>query len=165
MNGSSDTVPDRARAREVTGVFHFRNSLDRAVNALPMAGFDRADIKVVASLNGIRERLGAVYIASEELGDIKHVPRRPFIASGDITHRSDHCRRAWLRSSPGCSLRCCRFARRSVAGGPRRGHRRHCRRRCRPRSRDESVQARRQSSPGPDVSRRRVLAGRCSSSS
>jgi hypothetical protein len=59
MNGSSDTVPDRAIVREVTGVFHFRNSLDRAVNALLMAGFNRAYIKVVASLDEIRQRLGA----------------------------------------------------------------------------------------------------------
>jgi hypothetical protein len=50
-----------------------------------MAGFDRADIDVVASLDEIRRWLGAVYIASEELADIKHVPRRRFIASEDIT--------------------------------------------------------------------------------
>src|SRR4051794_26678494 len=85
MNRSSDTVLDRARVREVTGVFHFRDALDRAVNALLMAGFDRADIDVVASFDEIKRRLGGVDVAPEELADIKHAPRRPLIGPEDIT--------------------------------------------------------------------------------
>jgi hypothetical protein len=84
VNGSSDTVLDRARVREVTGVFQSRDALSQTANALLLAGFDRADIDVVGSLDEIRRRLG-VYVAPQELADVKHAPRRPFIAPEDIT--------------------------------------------------------------------------------
>jgi hypothetical protein len=88
MNASantSDTVLARARVREVTGVFHSRAALDVAAGELLLMGFDRADVDVVASLDEIRKRLGAPYVASEELADVPQTPRRPFIAREDVS--------------------------------------------------------------------------------
>src|SRR5260221_8819616 len=82
---TSDTVLGWARVREVTGVFHSRGALDVAAGELLLMGFDRADIDVVASLDEIRKRLGAPYIASEELADVPRTPRRPFIAREDVS--------------------------------------------------------------------------------
>ena len=82
---TSDAVLERARVREVTGVFHSRAALDAAANELLLAGFDRADIDVLESLDKVRAKLGPVYVAPEELPDVKHAPRRPFIAGDDIS--------------------------------------------------------------------------------
>jgi len=88
MNASekktTETVLERARVREVTGVFHSRHALDAAAHALLLAGFDRADVDVVASLDQIRERIGAFYVAPEELADVPRTPRRPLIDREDI---------------------------------------------------------------------------------
>ena len=86
MNRSEhDTVLERARVREVTGVFHSRAALDAVANELLLSGFDRADIDVIAGLDEVKKRLGAVYVAPEELPDVARVPRRPFIAGDDIS--------------------------------------------------------------------------------
>jgi hypothetical protein len=81
----SDAVLDRARVREVTGVFHSREALDAAANKLLLMGFDRADVDVVASLDEVHKRLGVPYVAAEELADVPQVPRRPLIAGEDVT--------------------------------------------------------------------------------
>lgn len=85
MGDASDTVIERATVREVTGVFHAREALDAAIDALLLAGFDRADIDVVASIDEVREKLGIVYVAAEDLADVPSVPRRPVIRREDIT--------------------------------------------------------------------------------
>jgi hypothetical protein len=86
MNAShSDTVLERARVREVTGVFRLRSPLDAAANELLLSGFDRGDVDVVASLDEVRAKLGPIYVAPEELADVKRAPRRPFIARDDIS--------------------------------------------------------------------------------
>src|SRR5258708_36812962 len=88
MNASAtppDTVLGRTRVREVTGVFHSRAALDVAAGELLLMGFDRADVAVVASLDEVRKRLGAPYVAPEELADVPQTPRRPFIAEEDVT--------------------------------------------------------------------------------
>ena len=82
---TSDVVLDRARVREVTGIFHSRHALDAAANELLLTGFDRSDIDVVASLEELPKRLGPVYVAAEELADVKEAPRRPFIAREDVS--------------------------------------------------------------------------------
>jgi hypothetical protein len=82
---TSDTVLERARVREVTGVFHSRETLDAAANELLLSGFDRADIDVLDSLDEVPRRLGPIYVAPVELADVKHAPRRPFIADEDLT--------------------------------------------------------------------------------
>jgi len=85
MSQSSEAVLQRAKVREVTGVFHSYAALSAAVGDLLRAGFDRADIDRVASLDEIYRRLGAVEVAPEELPDVPDAPRQPFIARDDIT--------------------------------------------------------------------------------
>jgi hypothetical protein len=82
---TADTVLERAWVREVTGVFHSRETLDAAADDLLLSGFDRADIDVLDSLDEVRKRLGPAYVAPEELADVKHAPRRPFFAGEDVT--------------------------------------------------------------------------------
>jgi hypothetical protein len=85
MRTTADVVLDRAKVREVAGIFDSRELLDAAATDLLLAGFDRADVDVVASLDELPKRLGPVYVASEELADVKHAPRRPFITRDDIS--------------------------------------------------------------------------------
>ena len=47
----SDVVLDRAKVREVTGIFQSRDALDAAAYELVLTGFDRADIDVLTSLD------------------------------------------------------------------------------------------------------------------
>jgi Serine dehydrogenase proteinase len=83
LMNNSDPVLDRARVREVTGVFYSRQALDAATNELLLAGFDRSDVDVLNSVSAIRDR--AVYIAHEELADVPDAPRWPFIGRDDVT--------------------------------------------------------------------------------
>src|SRR5258706_958477 len=84
MSGPPDEVIDRARAREVTGIFHSRAAHDEAIEALLLAGIDRADIDVLDDPEAVQARLGPVYIAPEELADVPLAPRRPAFLPADI---------------------------------------------------------------------------------
>jgi hypothetical protein len=70
--------------REVTGVFHSYEALDAAVEALLVVGFDRAEIDRMASNDNVREKIGNVIVASEELGDVPLVPTQPVVLARDI---------------------------------------------------------------------------------
>jgi hypothetical protein len=85
MNSPSNEELDRARVREVTGVFYSSVALEGAAEALLLAGFDRADIDRISNLDEMYRRLGPVEIAPEELADMPAVPRQPFITREDIT--------------------------------------------------------------------------------
>jgi hypothetical protein len=85
MSTKSDPVIERTKVREVAGIFHSRGELDAAVDALLLAGFDRADIDLLADLDEVQKALGPFHVAAEELADIGRVPRRPFIAPDDVT--------------------------------------------------------------------------------
>ena len=60
-------------------MFHPYEALDAAVEALLVAGFDRSDIHRMASIDRVREKIGDIYVASEELADVPLVPRRPVV--------------------------------------------------------------------------------------
>jgi hypothetical protein len=85
MSTSMDEVLERTKVREVAGVFHSRDALDAAVDALLLAGFDRADIDCLADLDEVYKKLDAVYVAPEELADISRVPRKPVMMPEDYT--------------------------------------------------------------------------------
>jgi hypothetical protein len=85
MNRSADDAIERARVREVAAIFHSPEALDAAVEALLLAGFDRADIDRLAGLDELSKRLGPVYVGHEELADIAQAPRQPIIMREDIT--------------------------------------------------------------------------------
>lgn len=81
----SEAVLDRARVREVTGVFHSLDSLEAAGDDLLLAGFDRSDIDVIAPPDEVRRKIGAAaYIPAEDLADMPGVPRQPFLREDDI---------------------------------------------------------------------------------
>jgi hypothetical protein len=85
MREPSDLTLERTKVREVAGIFHSREALDAAVRDLLVAGFDRADVDIVAPPDEVRKRIGPVYVVPEELADLRGVPRRPFIAPEDLT--------------------------------------------------------------------------------
>lgn len=82
---ATDTVISRAKVREAAGVFHSRQQIEDAIKALLSAGFDRADIDLMASARAVREKLDSAYVAVEELADVPNVPRKSFIARDDVT--------------------------------------------------------------------------------
>jgi hypothetical protein len=84
MQGSSDDILDRIRAREVTGVFHSRKALAAAVQGLLVAGVDRADIDVSASLDELQRRLNYQSIPPADLVDIPTAARQPFMGEDDV---------------------------------------------------------------------------------
>jgi hypothetical protein len=88
MRRSSEIVLDRARVREVTGVFHSLDSLEAAGDDLLRAGFDRSDVDVIAPPDEVRRKIGAAsaYIPAEDLADMPGVPRQPFLGDDDITN-------------------------------------------------------------------------------
>lgn len=84
MTESHDKVIERVRVREAAGIFDARDALDAAVDALLLAGFDRSQIDLMASVEAVRDKLGDVYVAPEELPDVPGVPRRAYVAREDV---------------------------------------------------------------------------------
>ncbi len=83
MDSTSDVL-ERIKVREVAGVFHSRRTLDAAIEDLLSAGFDRADIDELASLDEVYKRF-KTYIAAEEMADLTPTPRQPIVTRDDIT--------------------------------------------------------------------------------
>ena len=65
MTRETEAVVARAKVREAAGVFRAREQLDDAITALLLAGFDRADIDLMASVDAVRRKLGGAYVAAE----------------------------------------------------------------------------------------------------
>jgi hypothetical protein len=83
MSRASDAILGRARVREVAGVFHSYETLDAAVEGLLLAGFDRADLDRMAPIDEVYDKVGAVFIAPEELADVPYTPRQPVVLPAD----------------------------------------------------------------------------------
>jgi hypothetical protein len=84
MPRSTDTILDRTRTREVTGVFHSRRTLDDAAQDLLVSGFDRADIDLSASPDEVQRRLNYAAIPPADLADVPTAPRQPFFGNDDL---------------------------------------------------------------------------------
>jgi hypothetical protein len=84
MLGSSEDILDRMRTREVTGVFHSRKALIDAAEELLVAGIDRADIDVSASVDELDRRLNYQSIPPADLADLPITPRQPFMGIDDV---------------------------------------------------------------------------------
>ncbi|MEO3385395.1 hypothetical protein [Mesorhizobium sp. CAU 1741] len=80
-----DDVLERIVVREVAAVFHREDILEDAIQALLHAGFDRVDIDIMSDIETVRQRLGALYVPSEEIADVPGTPRRAYIARDDIS--------------------------------------------------------------------------------
>ena len=86
MPGSSDDILDRAPGREVTGVFHSRKKLDAAAQDLLVAGIDRADIDVSASLDELQRRLNYRSIPAADIADHPAAARQPLVGKDDVVN-------------------------------------------------------------------------------
>ncbi|HEY8335824.1 MAG TPA: hypothetical protein VIQ05_18695 [Tardiphaga sp.] len=75
---------DRMRTREVTGVFHSRKALIDAAEELLIAGIDRADIDVSASVDELGRRLNYKAIPAADLTDMPITPRQSFMGIDDV---------------------------------------------------------------------------------
>ena len=97
MEPKTDEVVEQVVVREVAGVVRTPEVLEKVVDALELAGFDRADIDVMADVETIRKRFGTVFVPLEEFADVPGAPRRAFVHRDDIsTARSDGVLRAVL---------------------------------------------------------------------
>jgi hypothetical protein len=84
MSEPDETLIERAKVREVAGVFDSPDAIDRAVDALQFAGFDRADVDVMGGLDALQKKLGTAFITAEELADVPRAPRRSYFGRDDI---------------------------------------------------------------------------------
>src|SRR5437764_9038068 len=84
MQGPSEDILDRLRTREVTGVFHSRKGLIEAAEELLVAGIDRADIDVSASVDEIDRRWNYQSIPPADLADMPITPRQSFMGIDDV---------------------------------------------------------------------------------
>lgn len=65
--------------REAVGVFHDATTLETAIDRLLSAGFDRADVSLLASDDAVAEKLGHRYEKVDELEDDPAVPRAAYV--------------------------------------------------------------------------------------
>ncbi len=86
MPETSDDVLDRIRVREVTGVFHSRKSLNAAAQELLVAGVDRGDIDVSASLDELKRRSNYASIPPADLADLSTAARQPLLGDDDVAN-------------------------------------------------------------------------------
>ncbi|MDB5581439.1 MAG: hypothetical protein JWR80_6615 [Bradyrhizobium sp.] len=82
MEPSEDNL-DRMCTREVTGVFHSQKTLIDAAEELLVAGNDRADIDVSASVDELDRRLNYQAIPAADLADMAITPRQSFMGIDD----------------------------------------------------------------------------------
>ena len=84
MPETSETILDGRRTREVTGIFHSRKALTEAAEELFVAGVDRADVDVSASVDELDRRLNYQSIPAADLTDMPMTPRQSFIGVDDV---------------------------------------------------------------------------------
>ena len=77
------SVLGRVKVREVTGIFASSIAASPAVDSLLIAGFDRADIDVVAGSGKLRDRIGIDAAPAVELAHIPGAPRQEFVTPED----------------------------------------------------------------------------------
>ena len=85
MKPEADEILEQSVVREVAGIVRTPKILDDVVEALEQAGFDRADIDVMADCETIRDRFGTIFIPVEELADVPGAPRGAFIQRDDVS--------------------------------------------------------------------------------
>lgn len=70
--------------REAVGVFHDRDSFLSAVDDLMSAGFDRAELSLLAGEQAVQEKLGHAYQKVQDLEDDATVPRAAFVGDHSL---------------------------------------------------------------------------------
>ncbi|MBI1985945.1 MAG: hypothetical protein HYS64_04570, partial [Rhodospirillales bacterium] len=74
-----EDTPATETVREAVGVFHDAESLEDAIEELMVAGFDRAEISLLAGEKAVVEKLGHRYKKVEELEDDPNVVRAAYV--------------------------------------------------------------------------------------
>ena len=69
------------RLHEAVGVFHNADDLQAAIDDLLSAGFDRADISVLASRTSVERRLGHSVDRLDRLADDPSIPRTAYVSA------------------------------------------------------------------------------------
>ena len=82
---TGEIIIDRAVVREMAGVVRTATILDNVIDALQRAGFDRADIDVMADAKTIRDRFSQIFVPVEDLVDVPGVPRHAFVRDEDVS--------------------------------------------------------------------------------
>lgn len=85
MQPKADEIVEQTVVREVAGIVRTPEILENVVEALELAGFDRADIDIMADVATIHKRFGTMFVPLEEFADVPGAPRRGFIHRDDIS--------------------------------------------------------------------------------
>jgi hypothetical protein len=85
MQPKADEIVEQTVVREVAGIVRTPEILENVVEALELAGFDRADIDIMADVATIHKRFGTMFVPLEEFADVPGAPRRAFIHRDDIS--------------------------------------------------------------------------------
>ncbi|MFN3348558.1 hypothetical protein [Pseudorhodoplanes sp.] len=82
-DGPKSDILAAVRVREVVGLVKSRDTLDRLVDELTNAGFDRADIDLMASRTTIMRELKVYYNDPVAAAEVSDAPRRDLIKTDD----------------------------------------------------------------------------------
>jgi hypothetical protein len=74
----------QATVREAVGVFHERDAFETAVDELLSAGFDRAEVSLLAGEHAVEDKLGHAYQKVQELEDDPAVPRAAYVGNHSL---------------------------------------------------------------------------------
>lgn len=85
MAETDQAVLETTRVREAMAIFESPEKLEAAVGDLLMAGFDRSDVDLMASVDAVREKLGDQYAQHPELTQGRRVPHSAFVGKEDTT--------------------------------------------------------------------------------
>ncbi len=80
MNAMSQT----ATSTEAVAVFEDAETLQAAIDELESAGFDRAELSLLASEQAVDEKLGHIYDKVEDLEDDPRIPRTAYVANESV---------------------------------------------------------------------------------
>jgi outer membrane lipoprotein SlyB len=79
----SPSEPEKTRT-EVVGIFDDPDSLQSAIDDLLSAGFDRAELSLLAGETAVEEKLGHAYRKVEEIEDDITIPREAYVSTESI---------------------------------------------------------------------------------
>ena len=82
---NDDAVLETERVREVVGVVHDRQQLECLAERLTLAGFNRADIDLLASRDAILQKLHTLYLDPVAAAEAPDMPRRALVTRDDAT--------------------------------------------------------------------------------
>ncbi|AWJ84275.1 hypothetical protein TSH58p_12505 [Azospirillum sp. TSH58] len=74
----------RGAVREAVGIFASRDALQKAVDELTLAGFQRHELSVLANDETIRDHLGHVPQRAEDIAHDPDAPRQSYVSPEDV---------------------------------------------------------------------------------